>query len=136
MSSRNGNRSVLRPRQRRRSQLLPSQPPPGWPGNPLPSTAGPARDPAHRRGPGAAAAKGPAGRAASRTRSVGHSEFPPDQIPDNLACPQRILELKLPRIAPDNPPAELLGLRLVKLRSSPRSFPEREERIQAVGLVI
>src|ERR1035441_3066492 len=69
-------------------------------------------------------------------KSVRHSEFPPDQIPDNLACPQRILELKLPRIAPDNPPAELLGLRLVKLRSSPRSFPEREERIQAVGLVI
>jgi hypothetical protein len=46
-------------------------------------------------------------------------EHPPDQIADDLACPQCEVELELPRVAADYPPQQLIRLLVGQLRRTP-----------------
>src|SRR6266851_2496691 len=66
---------------------------------------------------------------------VGNSEFAPDKVPDDLTRPQRIIELKLPRVPPDNPLAKPGHLLSVQLRRRTRRFLDRKCR-HAPGIII
>jgi len=56
-------------------------------------------------------------------RGVLHAELPLDEIPDDVPCPQREVELELPGIPPDNPSAQ------------PRHLPGRQFRFGARRLL-